>query len=971
MNVQEPRWGTARRGVAAALAALALHAAGAAQSNAVDHEAGMPIIETILPSRYNTPATPVGPQVFALAALGDGSIVAANNAGLLRLAGTGARTWNPTHGNVLSLATAADGTVYVGGIGEIGYFREFGGEFVSLASWAPRLGVHFGDFWISVAAADGSAYFADATRVFRWDGRTLRIVYAGTPELLIGTAFGRGAAILDPGSGLVAIDADGAHLVRGGERLRAAGPCALASASDGVVSLCSDGSVVHWTADGNARDLDVDAGVRAILKDAGVTTAKAGDDDGVLVGTRRAGMLWLDRRGALVGRLSGVPEWGDSRVFSLLLRRDEGFWVGLDYGLAHVEWPGQLDRYDALLGLPRAALATIRVGGELLAATSRGVYRIGAARPEQSFVHFEPYVPTRMTLFAMAQAAGTLFLASGDGVHAVKNGADTRIDAALAYAVLPLDRDGTTLLCGGLDGARLLRRRDALWTAHDLPGIANEIRHMQIDDDGAIWLSGNYAGVYRLHLGADADATPAVEHFGAPEGLPEGRVNPLRLPGGIVFETREGPMRFDTAAQRFVADAALRTLLPVADGDIRAVAAHGAGRALVVQHDRVRLVERSADGAWRELATPLARLPRGLDYRDVRVDDDGSIWIAGNEALFRHRPQTQSTLPALPRPHVEIEGADAASRDGQGAFGLGVAPRSVRARFDEAFFVGIEQLRFRTRLTPVETAWSEWQQTPAREVTRLPGGRYRLEVEARDIFGRQSETAGVDFALEPPWYLRWWAFAGAALVLAATIAALVQRREQRLRVRADELAALVRERTQELERASITDALTGLRNRHYMQIAGTPWQEHTDGSWLIALVDIDHFKRINDERGHAAGDEVLRAVGRELSGALRADDIVVRWGGEEFLVIIAIETTEQAIGMVRRLLHAIGDTLVTVPAPPALSVTCSIGWDLVPAGARVSLDYALGRADRNLYAAKHAGRDCACGPSENMLIQRV
>src|SRR5581483_7995784 len=402
--------------------------------------------------------------------------------------------------------------------------------------------------------------------------------------------------------------------------------------------------------------------------------------------------------------------------------------------------------------------------------------------------------------------------------------------------------------------------------------------------------------------------------------------------GGIVFETREGTMRFDTAAQRFVADAALRTLLPVADGDIRAVAAHGAGRALVVQHDRVRLVERSADGAWRELATPLARLPRGLDYRDVRVDDDGSIWIAGNEALFRHRPQTQSTLPALPRPHVEIEGADAASRDGQGAFGLGVAPRSVRARFDEAFFVGIEQLRFRTRLTPVETAWSEWQQTPAREVTRLPGGRYRLEVEARDIFGRQSETAGVDFALEPPWYLRWWAFAGAALVLAATIAALVQRREQRLRVRADEL---------------------------------------TDGSWLIALVDIDHFKRINDERGHAAGDEVLRAVGRELSGALRADDIVVRWGGEEFLVIIAIETTEQAIGMVRRLLHAIGDTLVTVPAPPALSVTCSIGWDLVPAGARVSLDYALGRADRNLYAAKHAGRDCACGPSENMLIQRV
>src|SRR5438309_1462813 len=74
-----------------------------AAGSAAAVEQGLPIISTFLPSRYNTPASPVGPQAFALATLADGSMVVANNSGLLRLNGTSATTWNPTGGNVLSL----------------------------------------------------------------------------------------------------------------------------------------------------------------------------------------------------------------------------------------------------------------------------------------------------------------------------------------------------------------------------------------------------------------------------------------------------------------------------------------------------------------------------------------------------------------------------------------------------------------------------------------------------------------------------------------------------------------------------------------------------------------------------------------------------------------------------------------------------------------------------------------------------
>jgi len=942
-------------------AAVAL-AAGELLATDSDREQGLPIVNTILPIRYNTPASPVGPQAFALAALGDGSIVVANNAGLLRLSGTYAAAWNPAHGNVLSLANAADGTVYVGGIGEIGYFREFGGNYESLAAWAPRLGLTFSDFWISVAARDGSAYFADATHLLRWNGQALQLIYTGQPEMLQGAAFGNGAVVLDPGAGLVAVDGGAAFVIPGSERLRHAGACALASAQSDVISICSDGTAVRWRGDGAPLELPLSEPARTLLKRAGVTTARMRDDGSLLIGTRRAGILWLDEHAALGGHLT-IPEWGESRVFSLLPRSSDGFWVGLDYGVAHLESPGQLMRYDALLGLPRAIIATIRVDGELLVATTRGVYRVAPAAAETTLARFESYVPAQTTLFAVAQAGGVLFVATGEGVYAVVKGHVTKLDAELAYSVFPLDETGNTVLAGGLSGARVLSQIDGHWNTHALPQIDQEIRHFVADRDGAIWLTGNYPGVYRLRLAQTSGAAAQIEHFGVADGLPGGHVIPLLLPDGVVFDAADGLRRFDAATHRFTVDAALQALLPIAQGETRSAATIDEAHVLVVQHDRVRLLERSPTGTWREAFTPLARLPRGMDFRNVRVDADGAVWIAANEALFRHRPGSQSTLAQLPRPQIHLEG----ERDAAGTAQLGVAPRNVSVRLEEGFFDGVEQLRFRTRLEPLESAWSDWQQSSAREMTHLGGGKYRLVVQARDIFGRDSETSTVDFALMPPWYLRWWAFVLAAMAFFLLLTLLIRRRDRVLRRRAVELADLVRTRTRELEQASITDALTGLRNRHYVQLSGTPWHHSESAYWLVALADIDHFKRINDERGHAVGDEVLRAVAGRLAAALPNGAVAVRWGGEEFLIIIALEQTAHAPELVLRLLHAVGDEAVASSASPPLPITCSIGWDLVAVDTKASFDIVLSSSDHRLYEAKRSGRDCACGPDQKIV----
>ena len=158
------------------------------------------------------------------------------------------------------------------------------------------------------------------------------------------------------------------------------------------------------------------------------------------------------------------------------------------------------------------------------------------------------------------------------------------------------------------------------------------------------------------------------------------------------------------------------------------------------------------------------------------------------------------------------------------------------------------------------------------------------------------------------------------------------------------------------------DALTGLRNRRYFndRLLGTDGVRPAHGCVLLA--DLDFFKHINDTWGHPAGDAVLRAVSRRLVDALRDSDILLRWGGEEFLGVLAPITAPEADATVQRLLLAIrGDPV----GWNGQSIQCSIsiGFACFPlAGARpgLPLDQAISLVDKALYEAKHRGRDRAC-----------
>jgi diguanylate cyclase (GGDEF)-like protein len=182
------------------------------------------------------------------------------------------------------------------------------------------------------------------------------------------------------------------------------------------------------------------------------------------------------------------------------------------------------------------------------------------------------------------------------------------------------------------------------------------------------------------------------------------------------------------------------------------------------------------------------------------------------------------------------------------------------------------------------------------------------------------------------------------------VAARLSSLRSRLRLQRAELLDALRE----VQRLAINDELTGLANRRHMQERLEQERsrcQRTAGHFSIAVIDLDHFKRVNDTQGHAAGDEVLRAFAAETVATLRGADLLSRWGGEEFLLLLPDTTGEQARASVLRLLEHVR----SLRFPSGLSLSFSAGVTEYRPGETVPETVA--RADRQMYAAKQAGRD--------------
>jgi diguanylate cyclase (GGDEF)-like protein len=199
------------------------------------------------------------------------------------------------------------------------------------------------------------------------------------------------------------------------------------------------------------------------------------------------------------------------------------------------------------------------------------------------------------------------------------------------------------------------------------------------------------------------------------------------------------------------------------------------------------------------------------------------------------------------------------------------------------------------------------------------------------------------------------------------------------RVKQSRLEKELANANQELLDASLTDPLTGVRNRRFFvnsiktdvqqilrSFVSKPSTEIRNRDLVFYLIDIDHFKKVNDQFGHKIGDQVLIEIARRISSAARLSDAVIRWGGEEFLLLSRYTDRKEAHILANRLLGSVASTPFRVEGMQQdLRITCSVGWAVFPWTETdpklVPHEQVLTLSDFALYQAKGAGRNRAVG----------
>ena len=715
----------------------------------------------------------------------------------------------------------------------------------------------------------------------------------------------------------------------------------------------------------------------------------------------RAGNLWLgtvnhgvlrlrDGHVEALGSEVGLP---NDRVAALFEDREGSVWVGTNGGLLRLR-DAPFVTYTSEHGLPddyvRSVLQT--ADGTLWAGTSRGLARWRGG-------HFEPLAAQNPALgdsvLSLADDNnGGLFVGTyANGLLEWKDGKLAKWTTSDGLAgnqvrAIATARDGTVWV-GTARG--LSRRRDGHWRSFSpADGLPREfIIALHAAADGRVWIgTANGAAVA--------------------EG---GVITPLSLPGPEQIEDVFG---FHEDADGTIWMATDRGLVRHRQGKAAVIARRqGLGVDTVFQ-----VVEDNAQQFWLSSNRGVLRLSRAEaeaaadgKLKTVTVEifgeadgmasaqcnggsgpaawrgTDGQVWVATAMGLSSVDPSRLGRFArAAPPLVIEEVRVDDRALPAHDTLDLAPGTRKLELHFAGLSYLMPQKIRYRYRLDGFDADWVERGNRRFAQFTNLAPGEYRFRVSAANAGGDwNTDEASLLLRVAPQLWQRssfwagvfllvllllWFAYLARTRQLRANerrLRELIDQRTQDLRAQTERLTAadaeksalLVRlqEHADAFERQAREDALTGLANRRWFdeQLALAYARAVSEGEPLtLALVDIDHFKRINDRYSHATGDAALRRVADLMRSQLRPQDLIARYGGEEFALLLPATTLEQARHVAERLRAAVAAGDCSAFASD-LHITVSIG--LAERSGSVHHERLVSQADVHLYEAKHAGRN--------------
>ncbi len=750
--------------------------------------AGLPFIRNYPPDEYGDHN-----QNWAIVQDHRGVMYFGNSHGLLEYDGV---SWRRIRINdfriARSLAVSAEGRVFAGGYGDFGYLAPDSIGQLQFVSLLPQLGEPYRDFTdvFQTLATPGGVFFVTAHYIFRWDGQKMHTWRAPTAFNFGFPVNGR-LYVQVSERGLMQIVSDALQPAPQGEKLANLRISAMLpynqKGSKSILMATLDNGLFLY--DGLSAER-FPTGADDLLIRSKVSCATVLSNGQYAFGTMQGGVIVMDASGKNLLRLQKSTGLQDDAILSLYEDRQAALWIAMQVGITRAETGSPFRYFGEQEGIKGSIWEIKRHEGRLYFATIMGLFSLGGPPEDGRFTKVPGVPPACWALLPFGQS---LLAATFDGVYEVRGSRARRITDGFVFGLHRSRQDSNRVFLGMRPGVKSLYYRQGQWQEEGLlEGLGEEIRHIYETPDGKLWLVDYFSGLILVDLSQGYTRKPNMTRYGVQQGLPPAeRIVAFSTDKGLRFATLQGVFLFDGSRQHFYRDSTLIEGLPTNSIPLFNASPDRKGNIWMLADDNALsgIALHSSEGSYTWDPSPFLRIAAMQTFTAYPDPEQEQItWIGGTDRVVRYdgavRQRHSLDFPTLIRQiivngdPVLYGGADTAP--GQ-VIRLAYANNSLRFRYAAPSFDDESQNEYQYLLEGYDDDWPDWTKETYKDYTRLPPGKYRFLVRARNLYRHSGETAVCELQVLPPFYLTWWAYLLYALLLAGLVFLLLRYEIKRIR----------------------------------------------------------------------------------------------------------------------------------------------------------------------------------------------
>lgn len=751
-----------------------------------------------------------GTQTWMIDTGPGGLVYFANNDGVLEFDAVNWRKYPlPGRTVVRSVKTTPDGRIYAGGHNEFGYFESNrSGQLVfsELQQLLPAANRDFGEVWKIHETPDG-VVFQSFTQLMVYRHDSLQVINA--PDMFhFSFGVGKDVYINDQSKGLFRLAGDRLEKLPGTEPLNGQLIWAILPLGNHLLIATADAGIYTYR---NRELSEWKNNSATLLRQMQVFCAIPLNPLVYAFGTIQDGLIICDTAGNLIQHINIDKGLQNSTVLSMLKDNAGNLWLGLDNGIDYIEIHSPLTYFATSNNLSSGYTAVVHKG-RLYFGTNRGVFyhdweTLRTGGTDQKF----NLVPgTQGQVWSLEVIDGSLFCGHNSGIFLIE-GTQARMLSNIqgGWTFYQPKGQKDVVICGTYTHLVKISKKNGIWQKGEkIAGYRESSRYMAAAGPQSVWISHGYKGVYRVHFAPGFDSVVATEFYNSRHGFPADKdINVFTIRGQPVFTTGRGIFRYCNASGRFIPDEFLAGRLSRSDMNI--LKEDSQGNLWYFTTSSAGVYRLQEDGNYSEVEIPFRELKDKFIkwFQFVYPFDEKNVFIGTQSGFVHYSPaftkNYQQPFRALIRRMQILSKTDSVLFYGAGS-GTVLIPEipyrfnHLQFEFSANDYENPDAVVFLTKLEGFDPDWVEWKNSPRRQFTNLRQGEYRFLVKAVNIFGAESEVAGISFKILPPWYLSRYAYMGYALLLVVCV--LFGVRYVRFRVEQTKRAVEAEQRQLYLER---------------------------------------------------------------------------------------------------------------------------------------------------------------------------